>query len=49
MDQDGNVHMVNEKLNESDVLTLGLTNPALSKPAAADGSLYVVFLVSDLV
>jgi hypothetical protein len=42
LDKDGSVRMVNEQLDEADVLALGLTNPVLPNPAAADGSLYVV-------
>jgi hypothetical protein len=44
IDREGNIRTVNEQLDEADVLALGLTNPALSNPAAEDGSLYAVFL-----
>ncbi|OXM82391.1 hypothetical protein CF651_31270 [Paenibacillus rigui] len=44
LDTDGTVHSVNELLNEADVMALGVTNPALANPAAADGSLDVVLL-----
>lgn len=44
LDQNGHIEIVNDKMNESDVLALGLTNPSLSNPAAEDGSLYMVLL-----
>ncbi|KRE59695.1 hypothetical protein [Paenibacillus sp. Soil750] len=42
LDQEGTLHMVNERLHELDVNTLGITNLSLSNPASTDGSLYIV-------
>ena len=42
LDRDGNVTMVNDFLEKSDVQTLGVKNPMLDNPADKDGSLYMV-------
>ncbi len=41
LDLEGKVHMVNEHIGKSDVLTLGLNNPMLDNPADQNGSLYM--------
>ncbi len=41
LDADGKVHMVNEGIGKSDVLTLGLNNPMLDNPADQNGSLHL--------
>ncbi|OCT13382.1 hypothetical protein A8709_17360 [Paenibacillus pectinilyticus] len=42
LDQEGHVRMINDQLHESDVITLGISNPALPNPADKDGSLYII-------
>lgn len=42
LNQEGQIQLVNEQLNESDVMALGLLNPDLPNPAGPDGSLNVV-------
>jgi hypothetical protein len=41
LDTDGKIHMVNELIGRSDVLTLGLNNPMLDNPADQNGSLHM--------